>query len=274
MAWNGSSNQFTLTNAGLVFVNASEACGITYNGTTNILSFGDTTLETSGNLLVNGGFIGDTDDNELIEIDGAGGVVTIDGIALVDSGTALAPGFAFKGDTNTGIYLIGPDQIGIVAGSSLGLVQTPTAILPKLPVVINKQSTTLFGILGFERYVNGNSPAGTLDDNDIQGQIEFSGWDGSGYRPGCYITALSDGDAASGSMPTKLNIYTTPTGSIVPVLRTTICQDGTMEHAGDFLATGDVSGATLTAGDGATGSFTTVDAKTVTVTNGIITNIV
>ena len=39
-------------------------------------------------------------------------------------------------------------------------------------------------------------------------------------------------------------------------------------------ADGEISGATLTAGDGSTGSFTTVDGKTVTVTAGIITGIV
>lgn len=40
------------------------------------------------------------------------------------------------------------------------------------------------------------------------------------------------------------------------------------------VAAGDVASATLTPANGATGTFTTVDLKTVTVTNGIITSIV
>lgn len=44
--------------------------------------------------------------------------------------------------------------------------------------------------------------------------------------------------------------------------------------AGDISAAGDVSAATMTPANGASGSFTTVDLKTVTVTNGIITSIV
>lgn len=47
-----------------------------------------------------------------------------------------------------------------------------------------------------------------------------------------------------------------------------------LEVVGDMSATGDIASATLTPGNGATGTFTTVDLKTVTVTNGIITSIV
>lgn len=48
----------------------------------------------------------------------------------------------------------------------------------------------------------------------------------------------------------------------------------TLDVTGDVVVSGDVSAATLTPANGATGSFTTVDLKTVTVTNGIITSIV
>jgi hypothetical protein len=41
----------------------------------------------------------------------------------------------------------------------------------------------------------------------------------------------------------------------------------------NISATGDVSGSTISAGNGASGSFTTADGKTVTVVNGIITSI-
>lgn len=48
----------------------------------------------------------------------------------------------------------------------------------------------------------------------------------------------------------------------------------TLEITGDVSASGDIASATLTPANGATGTFTTVDLKTVTVTNGIIVSIV
>lgn len=47
-----------------------------------------------------------------------------------------------------------------------------------------------------------------------------------------------------------------------------------LEVDGDASATGDIAAATMTPANGATGTFTTVDLKTVTVTNGIITSII
>jgi len=47
-----------------------------------------------------------------------------------------------------------------------------------------------------------------------------------------------------------------------------------IHSGGDITATGDIASATLTPGNGVSGSFTTSDPYTVTVTNGIITSIV
>ena len=51
---------------------------------------------------------------------------------------------------------------------------------------------------------------------------------------------------------------------------------GDIEHTGDYTLTGEITAALYKTGtdSGATGSFTTTDAKTVTVKNGIITSIV
>lgn len=48
----------------------------------------------------------------------------------------------------------------------------------------------------------------------------------------------------------------------------------TLEVHGDMSATGDIAAATITPANGASGTFTTTDLKTVTVVNGIITSIV
>lgn len=47
-----------------------------------------------------------------------------------------------------------------------------------------------------------------------------------------------------------------------------------LDVTGDSIISGDIAAATLTPANGASGTFTTVDAKTVTVLNGIITSIV
>ena len=58
------------------------------------------------------------------------------------------------------------------------------------------------------------------------------------------------------------------------VINSKVVGTGYLSLLGDMIASGNVRGASLTADDGATGSFTTVDGKTVTVTSGIITAIV
>lgn len=86
---------------GIEFGDPSQAHPFDFIGT------GLTTL--GGNILVNGGFIGDTDDDELIEIDGAGGVVTVDGDILV-TGTYNTMAFDVFGTDSM--------KIGVDAGLS------------------------------------------------------------------------------------------------------------------------------------------------------------
>jgi len=69
------------------------------------------------------------------------GNVLISGAARVDAGTAAAPTFGFTADTNTGIYNIGADQLGISAGGALSLsVSTSlvTSVVPLLASVLTE----------------------------------------------------------------------------------------------------------------------------------------
>jgi len=77
-------------------------------------STGLTTL--GGNLLVNGGYIGDSDDNQLIEIDGFSGLVSVDGcLESVKSGVGTTCG------ANQVLNVLGADGVGSI-GESVNII--------------------------------------------------------------------------------------------------------------------------------------------------------
>lgn len=75
---------------------------------------------------------------------------------------------------------------------------------------------------------------------------------GGAVGPGAFLGTVTDHD---------LILYTNNTNCV------------TVDKDGDVTAIGDIAAATMTPANGATGSFTTTDGKTVTVTAGIITDI-
>lgn len=61
------------------------------------------------------------------------GAITTTGVLTIPVGSAAAPSLTFAGDTNTGIYNIGADQLGISTGGTLRLTTSTTAITSTLP---------------------------------------------------------------------------------------------------------------------------------------------
>jgi hypothetical protein len=77
-------------------------------------------------------FIGDT--ARLVTYNGTSwGDLVSPGAAAAADGTASAPGFAFASDTNTGLYRIGADQLGIATGGTLRKTISTTAETGTLP---------------------------------------------------------------------------------------------------------------------------------------------
>lgn len=64
-------------------------------------------------------------DGTVYNIPGSSGAITA---TLFADGTLGAPGIAFTNDTDTGVYRISPNAVGIAAGGTLGLSQSATAI--------------------------------------------------------------------------------------------------------------------------------------------------
>jgi len=129
-------------------------------------------------------------------------VLTV-GTARVDAGTAAAPTLSFTGDTNTGIYSVGADQLGIATNGVLRVtvstteltstligifpatavgaasVRLPHGTAPTAPVNGDLWSTTA----GFFGRVNGvtvgpfGSGAGTVTGSGAAGQVSY--WSGA-----------------------------------------------------------------------------------------------
>lgn len=75
------------------------------------------------------------------------------GQILADAGTAAAPGMAFNGDTNLGLYRLGADQAGISANGAL--------VVQFYPGTVEVGNNTITSRL----YINeiGAAPAGVVD---------------------------------------------------------------------------------------------------------------
>ncbi len=70
-----------------------------------------------------------------------------------------------------------------------------------------------------------DSPMNVSEDDNV-GQIRFRGYNGSGFYDAVNIRAEVDGDARSGYTPGRLEFLTTPVGSVTPLQRMVIKENG------------------------------------------------
>jgi hypothetical protein len=64
------------------------------------------------------------------------------------------------------------------------------------------------------------------------GEVAFSGYDGAAYQQGGFIRGSVDGTPGAGSMPGRITFWTTPSGSVTPVERMRISQNGIINMVG------------------------------------------
>lgn len=72
--------------------------------------------------------------------------ITISGSFSMGAGTAASPSYTFSGDSDTGIYRPGADEIGIATGGSLRLSASSSAIEAMVPIRIPDGSVSVPGI--------------------------------------------------------------------------------------------------------------------------------
>ena len=189
----------------------------------------------------------------------AGGTMT--GVLAVTAGTAALPGIAVSGDTNTGIYSPGADQLAISTGGTVRatvdssgrlLVGTSSSRAAtsgnEASVQIEKVGT---GVTGQALSATDNRPEQygpaisliksrgsalgsftVVQNNDEIGGVSFIGTDGSKGLIGARIEAFVDGIPGANDMPGRLVFSTTADGAASPTERMRIDSTGLMTLAG------------------------------------------
>ncbi len=107
-------------------------------------------------------------------------------VALMDGGSAVAPSIAFVGDTDTGLYQVGSDNVGISTGGTKRFDVTTTEVTSTLPLVVPAASA-------------GTPSLGYMWDRNT-----------GVYSTGGDVVALSCGGTQTASLSTSALEYTSP----------------------------------------------------------------
>ena len=191
------------------------------------------------------------------------------------SGTAAAPGIAFDGDSNTGIYRPGADQVAIstngtgrlfVDSSGRLLVGTSTGYTFRTASNVGISYSQLVGVgndetashaivqcnqggtprgpsLILAKNRSGSSALGTVQDGENLGEISFQGSATSAFVRAANIQGFQDGGTPSStSMAGRLVFSTTADGASAPTERLRIDSNGLATFAGNIATTGVVFG--------------------------------
>ena len=177
------------------------------------------------------------DNADSLKVDVAGDTMT--GALGIIAGSASSPSVFISGDTNTGIYSPGADQVAIstngtqratIDSSGRLLVGTPTSAAygsstAQLQISGSNENTSSLSL----HRTNG-SPYLTLNTgatSGTAGNILFQGYDGtSAYVPLAQIGGVWDGTGGVGDGPGRLVFSTTADGSSSPTERLRITSDG------------------------------------------------
>lgn len=206
--WNGTGSQTgsanltfdgtNLTTAGIHFVASGTAAAPTYSFTGDT----DTGVYLSGTnaiSLATGGA-------QRFQISTTA-VITLLPIFSSSAGSAAAPVFSFQSDSNTGLYSVGADQLGITAGGALRLTVSNTALTSTVPIVAPAATTSATSLnvphgtapsaptngdfwsttTGFFGRVNGSTVqfatgSGFVTGSATSGQISY--WNGTSTQTG------------------------------------------------------------------------------------------
>jgi hypothetical protein len=190
------------------------------------------------------------------------GTTTLDSTLSVPLGSAAAPTVFFTGDSNTGIYSPGADQVAITTGgtgrlfidsSGRLLAGTSTArtnffgtTLSSLTQIEGTGGSTARGSLSvLNNDVSNNPPyvllgrsgAATLGSNAVVvsgsrlGTLTFHGADGTSFIEAATVAGEVDGTPGTNDMPGRLVFSTTADGAASPTERLRITSTGQIQAA-------------------------------------------
>ena len=103
----------------------------------------------------------------------------------------------------------------------------------------NAYGTGVFPLLYLRQGRGTEASPSATQDNDVIGQLGFQAYGASAFRNSCYIYGRAAENATDSTSAADLEFWTTPTGSVSPVLRLTIDTTGDVDiHSGDLLNVG------------------------------------
>jgi hypothetical protein len=187
---------------------------------------------------------------------------TMTGALGIIAGTAGAPGLFISGDTNTGIYSPGADQLAVsTGGTQRATIDSSGRLLVGTSSAFATGNLQVFGSSNTGTYTNNafssnhafiksrSTTSGgftVVQSGDELGGIIFQGTDGSANVSGARIFAAVDGTPGSNDMPGRLVFSTTADGASSPTERMRITNGG-LVVIGNTTATGiDVTSASAT----------------------------
>jgi hypothetical protein len=254
----GGANKIRLyDSAGTVYGIGVQAGGVNYRGDSHLFYAANGTseyarIDSSGRL----GLGSSTPD----------ALLTVNGVGAHGLGSVTAPSFAFTGDLNTGFWSPAADTIAASTGGSERaridssgrlLVGTSTSRASAL-----NANGNAFQVIGsqtlwrasddanaqFIEFVKGRAASAVVVDNDLLGQIQFEGSDGTNPIRAAAIQAAVDGTPGTNDMPGRLVFSTTADGASSPTERMRIDSAGSIG-----VGTTSTSGYNLRLGKNLTG---------------------
>jgi hypothetical protein len=140
------------------------------------------------------------------------------------AGSASSPTISFTGDTNTGIYSPGADQVAISTNGTGRLFVDSSGDSLFQGQVFGRRVAGA-GRLFVER-VEGSYTSPTAVGAANVGALIGRGYDGTQFRETGNITFVSDGTITSSSSPGSVVLATTPSSSTAPIERLRITSTG------------------------------------------------
>lgn len=160
------------------------------------------------------------------------------------AGSASAPSYTFTGDTNTGMYSPGADQVAIaVGGAQHLLLSASTLALPgsssaSTVLSATSSSTTASHRGDIQFYRNNNGSA--ISNGWWVGTFNFFGYDGATNLGAANFACVVDGAVSSGVVPLKMQFQTGSNSS--PSTTLTLTSGGSVVCGNAALSTSATDG--------------------------------
>lgn len=255
---------------GRLLLNGAIFSPVTNDGTalgSGSLAFSDLFLASGGVINFNNGDVTITHSANALAFAGASSGYTFDAPLLASAGSESAPSVAFSGDSNTGMYSSGTDEIGWTCGGGRRASLTSAGIFSTrgsdASAVHTRYSADAFGP-SFYIEKSRNATVGShtvVQSGDTLGSFIWQGSDGDSMEQAAQIRGEVDGTPGSADMPGRLIFATSADGSASPTERMRIDSAGLVRVTSGNIRLDQTPTAVSGAGPIAIGSASTINTR-------------